>query len=309
MRRAVVFALGGLLLALALVAAWAWQPDRDRAVLEARHARGPEDFVAVAGLRLHLRDEGPHDAPAVILLHGFGASLHTWDGWAGLLADRFRIVRFDLPGFGLTGPDPTGDYGDARAHAVLVAVMDRLGIGRASLIGSSMGGRIAWSFAAAHPERVDRLVLVAPDGFESPGRTYGVPTRVPPFAQLLPYFMPEALVRWSLAGAYGDASRMTEEVVRRTHEMLIAPGVRRAILDRIAGHVLHPPEERLRSITAPVLVLWGEKDRAIPPARAEDYRANLRDVRVVVFPGLGHLPFEEDPQGTIAVVRSFLEGH
>lgn len=308
MRRALLFGLGGLLLAVGLVAAWAWQPDRDRTVLEARYSRGPDDFAPIAGVRLHLRDEGPRDAPAVILLHGFGASLHTWDGWAARLSDRFRIVRFDLPGFGLTGPDPTGDYTDPRAHAVILAVMDRLGLARASFVGSSMGGRITWSFAAAHPERVDRLVLVAPDGFESPGRTYGVPTRVPTLARLLPFFMPKALVRWSLAGAYGDSSRMTEEVVQRTHELLIAPGVRRAILDRIAGHVLLPPEERLRSITAPVLVLWGEKDRAIPPARAEDYRANLRDVRVVLFPGLGHLPFEEDPDRTVAVVRSFLQG-
>jgi len=308
MRRAILLTLGAFALALGLVAAWAWQPDRDRASLEARYARGPEDFVPIAGLRLHLRDEGPRDAPAVILLHGFGASLHTWDGWAAALSDRFRVLRFDLPGFGLTGPDPTGDYRAARAHDVIAAVMDRSGVARAAFVGSSMGGRIAWSFAAAHPDRVERLVLIAPDGFESPGRSYGMPTRVPVLARLLPWFMPEALVRWSLAGAYGDPARMTETTVRRTYEMLIAPGVRSAILDRIAGHVLQPPEERLRAISAPVLVLWGEKDRAIPPARAEDYRANLRDVRVFVYPGLGHLPFEEDPAATVAVVREFLDG-
>jgi pimeloyl-ACP methyl ester carboxylesterase len=114
----------------------------------------------------------------VILLHGFGASLDTWEPWAGRLSEQFRVIRLDLPGFGLTGADPTGDYSDARAMKLLAGLMDQLGIQRASLIGNSLGGRIAWNFAAMHPDRVRSLVLISPDGFASPGFEYGrAPTR------------------------------------------------------------------------------------------------------------------------------------
>ncbi|MEZ5459441.1 MAG: alpha/beta fold hydrolase [Steroidobacteraceae bacterium] len=154
--------------ALVVVVLALWTPDKPRDGLEAKYAGPPSQFVDVAGLRLHVRDSGPAAAPAVVMLHGLGASLHTWDAWADGLTG-FRVIRFDLPGFGLTGPDPGNDYSDARSVAVIVALLDQLGIARASVVGHSMGGRIAWQFAAAHPDRIDRLVLISPDGFASPG--------------------------------------------------------------------------------------------------------------------------------------------
>ena len=132
---------------------WLYNPDLSRAALERRWAPPPSRFVDVAGMRLHIRDTGPRDGLAVLLIHGFGSSLHTWEAWAPLLEDRFRLVSLDLPGFGLTGPDPTGDYSDERSVAVLTALLDRLRIGQAAVVGSSIGGRIAWRFAAAEPTR------------------------------------------------------------------------------------------------------------------------------------------------------------
>ena len=170
---------------------WLWTPDRDRVAMEAKYANSPDDFVEVAGIRLHVRDSGPKAAPAVILLHGFGASLHTWEGWAKTLSRDMRVIRFDLPGSGLTGPDPRGDYTDARALEILLALMDRLGIARASLVGNSIGGRIAWAFAARVPARTDKLVLVAPDGFASPGFEYGKAPAVPSFLAAMRYVLPQ----------------------------------------------------------------------------------------------------------------------
>ena len=170
---------------------WLWTPDRDRVAMEAKYANSPDDFVEVAGIRLHVRDSGPKAAPAVILLHGFGASLHTWEGWAKTLSRDMRVIRFDLPGSGLTGPDPRGDYTDARALEILLALMDRLGIARASLVGYSIGGRIAWTFAAKVPARTDKLVLVAPDGFASPGFEYGKAPAVPSFLAAMRYVLPQ----------------------------------------------------------------------------------------------------------------------
>ena len=151
-----------LLVALGLLGggAWLYTPDKPRAALEAEYAGPPSEFIQVAGLRMHVRDTGPRDGRVVILLHGLGSSLHTWEPWAQTLALRFRVIRYDLPGFGLTGADPTGDYTDARSVAVLAALMDTLAVPRASLVGNSMGGKLAWQFAADHPDRVDRLVLI-----------------------------------------------------------------------------------------------------------------------------------------------------
>ena len=302
-----VIRAAGLILAL-LCGAIGCTPDRPLATLEAKYARAGDTYAEVAGLRLHVRDSGPVAAPAIVMLHGFGASLHTWEPWAEALSGRFRVIRYDLPGFGLTGPDPTGDYSDARAVAVLAALMDRLGVQRASLIGNSLGGEIAWRFAAAHPARVTRLVLIAPAGFAPPGRAYGEPMRVPLLAQLLRYTLPEAVVRSGVATAYGDPAALNEAVVMRYWELLLAPGVREAILARAEQSRLADPRPLLRQVGAPTLLLWGERDRLIPVASARDYLSCLPAATLVVLPGLGHVPQEEAPATALAPVRAFLGG-
>jgi pimeloyl-ACP methyl ester carboxylesterase len=298
----------GLALGLALLGGlwWLWTPDLPRAALEARYAAPPSRFVTVAGVRIHLRDTGPREAPAVLLLHGFGSSLHCWEDWARLLEPEFRVIRLDLPGFGLTGPDPTGDYGDPRAVQLLDGLLDELGVARADVIGSSMGGRIAWRFAADRPARVRRLVLMAPDGFASAGFEYDRPKPVPLLLRTLPYTLPKPLLRGATAPAYADPAKLTEATLDRYHAMMRAPGVRRAILDRMARHALERPEPFLRTIESPVLLLWGEQDRMVPASHAADYERALRDVRTVILPGLGHVPMEEDPARALAPVRAFL---
>ena len=162
----VAWVAGLAVLAIVALALVLYTPDKSRGALEAAYSG---DYRMVDGVRLRLRDTGPRGAPAVILLHGLGASLETWEPWAQALSARFRVIRLDLPGFGLTGTDPTGDYADARTIRILIDLMDQLRVDRASLVGNSLGGRIAWNFAALHPDRVTRLVLVSPDGFASPG--------------------------------------------------------------------------------------------------------------------------------------------
>lgn len=274
--------------------------------MEAKYLNAPGDYLDVAGLRLHVRDGGPRAAPVVILMHGFGASLHTWEPWAQALAADHRVIRFDLPGFGLSGADPTGDYGDARATAVLTGLMDRLGVARASLIGNSIGGKLAWQFAAQNPERVDKLVLVSPDGFASPGFAYGKKTEVPAMVRLMRYALPTAMVRQSLAPAYGDPSVLTDAVVTRYRDLMLAPGIRDAMIARMGQVMLEDPRSLLRQVRAPTLLLWGEKDAMIPLANAADYLKALPDGRLVSLPGLGHVPQEEAPARSLEPVGQFL---
>jgi pimeloyl-ACP methyl ester carboxylesterase len=300
-----------LLLAAAAIAGlgvWLYAPDESRARLEAKYDKAGDAFPLVDGVRLRVRDTGPRDAPAVILLHGFGSSLETWEPWARRLSARYRVIRFDLPGFGLTGTDPTGDYTDERSMAVLAALMDQLGLRRASLIGNSLGGRIAWNFAARHGERVDRLILVSPDGFASPGFEYDKTPKTPLMMRLLPYTLPNFMFRANLAAAYGHPKALTDATLARYRDMMLAPGVRPAILARLSQVRLEDPAPRLAAIEAPTLLLWGEKDAMIPIANAADYLRDLPHATLVRLPGLGHVPFEEDPDASVGPVERFLAG-
>ncbi|MEY2688318.1 MAG: hypothetical protein RL375_2516 [Pseudomonadota bacterium] len=325
---------------------WLWTPDLDRATLEARYLRAPGDLVdlAVAGptrsatvtatststspsasasasstsavavlqpVRLHVRDSGPRGAPAVVMLHGFGASLHTWEAWAEVLQREHRVIRFDLPGSGLSPPDPSGIYTDARSMQLLLALLDQLGVPKASVVGHSIGGRLAWQFAAAHPERIDKLVLLSPDGFASPGFEVGKAPEVPASFKLMRWVLPRPLLEMSLAPAYADPGRvLNEALTTRYFELMRAPGSRDALLDRMAQTVLVDPRPVLVRIQAPTLLLWGEQDQMIPIANAADYVQAISGVTLLRLPGVGHLAQEEDnpaaPGVALRAVAEFL---
>lgn len=308
-----------LLLAVAAIlvftVVWLWTPDKQRAVLERDYLADPADMIEVGGASLHVRDEGPETkpggpeletTPTVVLLHGFGASLHTWEPWARALSQDHRVISLDLPGSGLSPPDPENDYSDARVMALLLALMDQRSVKQAVLIGNSIGGRIAWRTAAAHPERVRKLVLIAPDGFASPGFEYDKAPKVPAMMTLLRYFLPKPMLRANLAQSYGDPAALSRTTVDRTYDLMLAPDSRQALLDRMAQTILTDPRPTLKKIASPVLLLWGEKDALIPFGNAQDYLDHLPSARLVSFPNLGHLPHEEAPERTLPPVVEFL---
>ena len=304
-----------LLLALLLGAGWASTPEANRAELEARYAAPPSRFVDAGGQRWHVRDTAPPvvpgapAAPTVLMLHGFGSSLHTWEAWAQGLKVTHRVVRIDLPGAGLTGPDAAGRYDDEHAVQQLLTLMDKLGLQRASLIGHSMGGRLAWRLAAEHPERIDRLVLVAPDSFASPGFEYGRAPNIGISVQLMRWTLPRVVLRAGLEPAYANPALLDEDSVTRFHQMLLVPGVRGALIQRMQQLVLQPPEPLLARVQAPTLLVWGERDAMIPLANAQDYLRALpaaTAARLVTLTGLGHVPHEEDPAAGLPALRAFL---
>ena len=305
MRMFLAWGTGLIAVGMLALAWWFYAPDLPRAQLETAYAG---DYRTVDGVRLRLRDTGPRTAPTVILLHGFGGSLDTWEPWANALSAHYRVIRFDLPGFGLTGADPTGDYTDARAMRIMTDLLDQMGVARADVIGNSLGGRLAWTFAAAHPERVRRLVLVSPDGFASPGFAYGKAPDVPLMMKALPYVAPRGLLRDNLAAAYARPQALSEATVTRYRDLMLAPGVRRAMLARMEQTVLRDPAPILARVQAPTLLLWGERDGMIPISNAADYVHDLPHVTLVRLPALGHVPFEEDPGRSIGPVERFLAG-
>lgn len=294
--------------AVALIAAGValYTPDADGGTLRARYLASTSDLRTIEGTSLHVRDTGPRDAPALILLHGFGSSLHTWEPWARALDSTYRVIRFDFPGSGLSAPDATGDYADMRSMQLLATLMDTLGVQRATLIGNSMGGRIAWSFAARYPERVEKLVLISPDGFASPGFEYGKPAEVPVALSLMRYVMPKSAFRMSLEPAYADRRTMTDSLTTRYYDLMLAPGARDAMLQRMRQTILTDPVPLLQTIQAPTLLLWGQQDAMIPFGNAADYMKALPHATLVPLPNVGHLPFEESPDASLVPLLRFL---
>ncbi len=299
-----------LLLVLLLVVAvvfWLYTPDKSRASLEAAYLRPADSYIDIDGVRLRVRDTGPRDAPAVILLHGFASSLETWEPWAERLSPKFRVIRFDLPGFGLTGLDPSGDYTDARSVQLLLGLMDKLGLAKATLIGNSLGGKLAWMFAASHPGQVSKLVLISPDGFASPGFEYGKKPEVPLMVRALPYVLPTPMLRMSLEPAYADPKHLTPATIARYRDMMLAPGDRAAMIARMQQVMLADPIPILQKIQTPTLLLWGEQDAMIPFSNSADYMRAMPHATLVRLPNLGHVPFEEAPDESFAPLLAFLD--
>ena len=292
--------------AVVVGALFLWTSDQPRQVLETKYLRARTDYVNVAGIDLHVRDSGPRAGPPIVMLHGFGSSLQTWEPWSEALSSEFRVIRLDLPGSGLTGADPTGNYSDARFIEILCALLDRLQLPRVSLIGNSVGGRLAWKFAALEPARVVKLVLISPDGFASPGFEYGRPASVPLTLQLLKFTLPRTMLRMNLEAAYGNPKALTDEVLTRYYDLMLVPGVRSAMIDRLRQTVLVDPVPLLRRIRAPTLILWGAKDHLIPVSNSSDYLAAIAGSRLVRLPELGHVPQEEAPAASLVPVRAFL---
>ena len=297
-----------MVLAFVLLVCWSlWTPDLDRADLERQYARAGSQFVQTPGLRTHVQIEGPAHAPVVLLLHGFGSSLQTWDAWGQGLATDYRVVRLDIAGFGLTGPAEPSDYSDEADVQRLLAVVDQLGLPRMTVVGHSMGGRLAWHFAAAHPQRVDKLVLIAPDGFPDPqaksDRTYDVPA----WMGVARYALPRWMIKKGVASAYADPSRLDDDTARRYQDMLLAPGVRQAVLARMAQTRNRDPLPWLQRLTMPTLLLWGAQDGMIPAENSMDYQRAMPHAQRVVMPDVGHLPHEEQPQRSLQAVRDFLQ--
>jgi pimeloyl-ACP methyl ester carboxylesterase len=272
----------------------------------------PSVFLPIAGLQIHLRDEGPRDDPSpIVLLHGTSASLHTWDGWTAELSRTRRVIRFDLPGFGLTGPFADGDYRTERYPGVVLAVMDALGVQRAVLAGNSFGGEIAWQTALAAPDRIERLVLVDAAGY--PLQPTSVPigfrlARMPGLNLLFESVLPRAVIEASVRNVYGDPARVTPELVDRYYELALREGNRAALAGRLRQRLPGDDAARIREIRQPTLILWGGRDRLLLPEDGARFKADIAGSERVVFDDLGHVPHEEDPARTVAALRRFLNG-
>ncbi len=301
-----------LLIAIAGTIAWFWTPDRPVEELRGKYASAASQFVELEnGLTVHVRDEGPRDAPVLVLLHGSSASLHTWEPWVERLSDRYRIVTYDQPGHGLTGPNPDGDYRADAFVQTVEEVADALGLTRFVLGGNSMGGWVAWNYALAHPDRLDGIILVdasgAPDS--SPD---SIPigfriARMPVISQLMTKITPRSMVERSLRQTVSNQAMIDDAMVDRYYELLLYPGNRAATGERFRAERTVATDATMATIAAPALVVWGDRDMLVPLSAGQWFAEHIPNARLVIYEGIGHIPMEESADRSAADIRTFLD--
>jgi pimeloyl-ACP methyl ester carboxylesterase len=275
--------------------------------LKPRYTTADSRFMSLDGMNVHYRLEGnPADSVPLVLLHGTGAMLQTWDGWVmNLKADR-RIIRLDLPGYALTGPHPTNEASATYYANFMNRFLTQLGVKRCDLAGNSLGGNIAWHVALLHPDRVRQLVLIDAVGY--PFTSKSVPigfklARLPGLGGFLAKLTPNAVFRSSLKNVYFADSLVTEPLVRTYAELNRREGNRENFVRRKL--VLDSLWQRIGEIKHPTLILWGQHDDLVPLDVADRFHQDLPNDTLIVYPNAGHVPMEEIPVRTVEDYRAW----
>jgi pimeloyl-ACP methyl ester carboxylesterase len=301
--------LGPVILALGVLVGVNWAPDRSADSLKPRWAKGPSKFVTIDGLSVHLRDEGLRNDPhPIVLIHGTSSSLHTWEGWVASLKGQHRVISFDLPGSGLTGPFTDDDYRIEHYTRFMGGLLDQLCVKDAVLVGNSLGGYIAWQTVLARPDLADRLVLIDSRGY--PVDTALMPTvwrlaKIPILRSLMNRIPPRSFVEKGVIRVYGDPGKVTSELVDRYYELTMRAGNRRALTLMLQQQDF-TDWDRIKKITIPTLILWGRLDPQIPLPDAERFHQDIAGSQLVILDGLGHVPQEEDPVTSVNELAAFL---
>ncbi|MDX2223859.1 MAG: alpha/beta hydrolase [Rhodospirillaceae bacterium] len=297
---------------LLLVSVWVgvWNPSRDE--IEAKYIDEHARIVVVDGTPMHVRDEGR--GPAIVLIHGHMGSLHQWDGWSARLKDRYRIIRFDLPPFGLSGPDPTDDYGlSPRTQQLVDDLIDGLELDSFVLGGTSIGASLAARYAATRPDRVRGLILsTLPAVFPTQRRSQPLSVAMVWVGEnVLRTYYPKFYWRQVLRGIFGDPAKVTDEIVTRYTELNGQPGQAALMRKQMAANRrlvgANSLPQTLGQLRMPVLLQWAGKSPVLPEQLIERIKGMFNaPLTLVQYPDLGHKLMIEDPERTVADVERFL---
>jgi len=279
--------------------------------LKAKYTNEASSFISVDGMDVHFRDEGDQaDSIPIVLLHGTGSSLHTFDAWASSLKKSNRVVRMDLPAYGLTGPFPDRNYSMAHYADFLKDFLTALEIKQCVLAGNSLGGEIAWKFTLEQPEMVKKLILIDAAGYPYSSKSVPIAFKLaetPMLNKLLTFITPRFLVRASLENVYFDKSKITDSLVERYFELTLRKGNRQAFVDRFKVSADASAHNKIKYIQQPTLILWGAKDYLIPIESAYQFHENLPNDTLVILDDTGHTPMEESPLESLVPVLDFLK--
>jgi len=312
--------LGFALVVVLVVLVGGWfalkRPDIPYETLEAKYAGTESKYLDLeGGVRVRYTDRGDPEAPALVLVHGYTASLDTWKPWAKELGD-YRVIAIDLPGHGLTRAPADWAASPAAYAAVIEQVAAKLKLERFVLVGQSMGGYAAWEYALAHPERLHGLVLVGaagwpderPETAEQRDSALSKAVANPTGRALLRDLDTTTVLRNGLLRAFETDALVTDAMVDRYVEMSRAPGHRDITMRAMAAWESWPraTPERLAALRVPTLILHGETDHLVPLDHARKFDAAIPDSRLIVYRGAGHMVNEEAAERTAADLKAFM---
>lgn len=278
--------------------------------LKTKYAETPSSFIELNGMEVHCRDEGyESDSVPIVLIHGTSSSLHTFNDWASVLKNGRRVIRMDLPGFGLTGPFPDNNYAIDNYVGFIQDFLVSKGVEKCVLGGNSLGGEIAWRFAAENPKRVEKLILINAAGYPLESKSKPIAfrlARTPVLKHVLTFITPRSLVKSSVENVYFDQSKVTDPLVDRYFDLTLREGNRNALIDRMALATESDKTGLIKQIKTPALVLWGEHDLLIPTHYAHRFHKDLPNSNLVIIENVGHVPMEESPKESLSAVTNFL---
>lgn len=293
-----------LLVGIILIGKYIVTPDKTLEELAPKYAAAPSQFMTLNGMKIHYRDEGA--GTPIVLIHGTGASLHTWNDWTKDLVKDYRVIRLDLPAYGLTGQDPQNRYSSKDYVDLLDAFLTELKVDQFHLVGNSLGGLISWLYASYHPEKVEKLVLLDPSGFPFKNTPMVIKmAKTPVLNNFIRYVTPRSFIEKNIQEVYYDPTLIKASTLDRYYDLTLYEGNRDAFIDR-AFIEREDYRDRLSLIKAPTLILWGENDAWIPVSDAPKFKAAIENAQVVIMPETGHVPMEEKPKESLAVVADFL---
>ena len=310
-KKGLLASLAILLISSALVIILYGQKDIPISELREKYAPSPSQFLTLQGMEVHYRDEGnPTDTLPIVLLHGTSSSLHTYEGWTEELSKFKRVIRMDLPAFGLTGPHPSRDYSMERYADFVYEFLTVLQVEACVLGGNSLGGNIAWNFALKYPDIARKLILIDASGY--PIKAKSVPiaftlANTPVANKLLTYITPRSMAAASVKNVYAAPEKVSDALIDRYFELTLRAGNRQGLVDRMTMQIDSTAHLRIPNIKQPTLLLWGEEDYLVPVASALRFQEDLPNDTLVILPNLGHVPMEEDPEGSLKPVLSFLK--
>ncbi len=301
----ILYLLGLPLLAVFIVIGSGIRIDVPAEKLKAKYTNEQSRFITIDGLSIHYRDEGK--GFPLVLLHPSPSSLHTFDRLTEKLAKQFRVIRLDLPGYGLTGPNATGDYSLQWYMRFFDSFLTALHVDSCHLAGNSFGGRLACEYAYENPGRVKKLVLIAASGY--PVKEDGVlamkMARTPLLQPIVRYVTPRFFIAMNLKEVFGARYNAPAETVDRYYDFMLRAGNRDTFIsmsnreaEDISGHI--------KSLRLPTLILWGSDDSIIPPRHAELFHQDIPGSRVIVYDGVGHIPQEVVPEKVATDIGKFL---
>jgi pimeloyl-ACP methyl ester carboxylesterase len=305
------YSLAGLFLVVAVPFFIFWESDITADELKSKYASETSIFNTIQNMVVHYRVEGnPKDTLPIVLIHGTGASLHTFDAWTSMLGETKKVIRMDIPGFGLTGPFPDRNYEMTAYVKFLNDFFEKLNLTSCILAGNSLGGQIAWQYTLKYPEKVHKLILIDAAGLkysESKAPLAFKLARMPFLNKLLNIVTPKFVVRKSIEDVYTNKSLVTEDLVDRYFDLTLREGNRQAMVDRLNTVVDYSNIQELQNLTCPTLVLWGEDDYLIPVSSAKEFSSLLPNDTLVIIKDCGHVPMEECPEKSLEAVLDFIQ--